>query len=159
MDYLYRCRHTHIAELIEEFVPSDSSFSSSSEDRRPSFRDKTLGMMCQHLEYAIAQGHQLRLGVPWNPWRTDEPCRAIFIWEAAGWSQSKYVFTSFQERGDMGDVDHQVSMAIDLEASHSKMPMPRLYTRHWILGVCNFKNLRRHTVVFPWPPGLSAIKA
>ncbi|KAI0016462.1 heterokaryon incompatibility protein-domain-containing protein [Xylariomycetidae sp. FL0641] len=85
-----------------------------------------------------------------------------------------YVFTSVRPArpGARDDVHKHVSLEVDVKwpdghdddgddddgdgEKQAAMPMPDLYIRRWLNGLCFFEGDPRVDVVFPWPPALTA---
>ncbi|KAF5723465.1 hypothetical protein FMUND_1789 [Fusarium mundagurra] len=70
------------------------------------------------------------------------------------------VFTSFDSaqvgpRVDFNDLDKHVSLEVKYDPKKGDIQIPRLYTRHWIHGLCFNYGCSPRPVVFPWPESLT----
>ncbi|SCV31966.1 uncharacterized protein FFFS_03065 [Fusarium fujikuroi] len=126
--------------------------------------------MADKVEEAIEQGRLLYTAELVG---SDVPGFAVFIAQAEdtdtdsemsvdsdGHDGHFHVFTSFDsaqiDHGvDFNDLDKHVSLQVNYDIAKGGVRVPRLYTRHWIHGLCFNYDCSPRPVVFPWPVSLT----
>ncbi|KIL86317.1 hypothetical protein FAVG1_10146 [Fusarium avenaceum] len=174
---LRRLHETTLAMHIERFLnhghtTPDENF------KNETFSKWYMRTMAEELVTAIEKGKLLRLGQIWNSQRNENPCSAIFIWDADVTEntdingkpyrynnynkrdrRSEFAFTAsrplqrgFQQCGT-NDLDHHVSLEVKWSSLRDKSPNdhPQLFIKRWLVGLCFFYDFPRTDVVFPWP--------
>lgn len=151
-----------LAKKIDKYLEADARGGSAS------FTSNYLHRMATELAAAIDAGKKLRLGALWDSRGQSSPYRAVFVLsdEGSGRADSQvpdFVFTSVwqnnpgSEELDANDLDHHVSLGVDLEIPSARGGVPRLRVRSWLLGMCFFDECPLTKVVFPWPKALKEI--
>ncbi|KAI1057387.1 hypothetical protein LB507_011539 [Fusarium sp. FIESC RH6] len=143
-----------------------------------------MGIMAEGLVAAIKKGSLLRLARIWSSQRNDNPCTAVFIWDAdvakiTGLEDKpyrcdhhrrrerrpKFAFTAsrplkrgFQDRGT-NDLDHHVSLEVKLSSLVDRPPddHPQLFIKRWLAGLCFFYDFPMTDVIFPWPSSFHTV--
>ncbi|KAI0173893.1 hypothetical protein BJ166DRAFT_510501 [Pestalotiopsis sp. NC0098] len=169
--------HIHLAEQLEKFLEQDAAESLKEEPcGKLSFSQEYMRRMASELVNAIDDGEPLRLGqtgssgeysaiftcATENDLHGDLTAHREEV-SAAGSIPDSWVFTATwpRETGrgiyDDDDVDHHLSLEVQLASKSGDRDCPRLYTKQWRSGLCFFRGWRRQDVIFPWPRSLSDI--
>ncbi|SCO78491.1 uncharacterized protein FRV6_02704 [Fusarium oxysporum] len=180
---LRRLHETTLAMHIGNFLNHDLT-SSEEHFKNETFSRWYMRIMAEELVAAIEKGKLLRLGLIWNSQRSENPCSAIFIWDADATEntdidgrpyrchnylkrdrRSEFAFTAsrplqrgFQQRGT-NDLDHHVSLEVKWLSWRDKFPNdhPQLFITRWLVGLCFFYDFPKTDVVFPWPSSFHAV--
>jgi hypothetical protein len=163
--YLNDLNYRWLARRIDDYLAADAN----ARDDYASFTDMYLYRMAAELAAAIQARQKLRLGSIWDSTGQSAPYRAVFVCSGEGNEEiylppMAFVFTSVRQ-GDPGswihdanDINHHVSLEVELEEPLASSSIPRLRVHGWLLGMCFFDECPRIRVVFPWPRALRVVE-
>ena len=180
---LKRLNETTLAQHIRKFLNYDHTRPVECSGKE-TFSRRYMSIMVKELVAAIKKGNPLRLARIWSSQRNNNPCTAIFIWDAdvaenTGLEDKphrcdhyrkrerrpKFAFTAsrplrrgFQDRGT-NDLDHHVSLEVKLSSLVDRPPddHPQLFIKRWLRGLCFFYDFPTTEVIFPWPSSFHTV--
>ncbi|CAG7563214.1 unnamed protein product [Fusarium equiseti] len=180
---LRRLHEPTLAWHIQRFLDYDRTRPDENSDKE-TFSRQYMRIMVKGLVAAIKKGNLLRSARIWSPQRNDNPCSAVFIWDADVANNTglkgkpyrydnyrkrertpEFAFTAsrplqrgFQDRGT-NDIDHHVSLEVKWSslAGNSPDDYPQLFIKRWLVGLCFFYGFPRTNVVFPWPSSFHTV--